>query len=486
MSKLLNKSHFIFLFLFVFATIWVLHLASIVTVAPMDNFEQLIWMRSLEWGYFKHPPITTWLMWVMVELVGWNQWATYLLGAICTMATVFFYWHLMLQIKGPRFAIVALCSALCITFFNSSLLIYNHNVPVALCIAITAWIWYRLSVKHSLVLWFFLGAISAIGLMSKYQYVLVIGTGLVWVIINQIWRSSLHRKGLLLAISTATLLLLPHLIWLIQTDVGPLHYARTVLAEPAPFIKRLQITFWWLMDCLFNRGLPTLALIIVLRYSLKLNKLLLQKNQLESADKFLFLWGIFPMLVMVIVGVGFSNFLPTRWSSPYLMWLIPPMMIVCGFSECQLQRINFSKVLVVTFLSIQTLLIWLSYETSSFGRFPPTSKQKVAFPNNKMATELMTQIKKITKCSVDIIQGPQNYSGSIAILFPNRPKVFVDGNLAINPWIKKDEVSQSVVLKLWSPQEASQSKNLLFNGWAWQINLPTQGYKQKACATSID
>ena len=39
MSKLLNKFIFVFLFLLISVMNWLMHLTSVVTVAPMDNFE---------------------------------------------------------------------------------------------------------------------------------------------------------------------------------------------------------------------------------------------------------------------------------------------------------------------------------------------------------------------------------------------------------------------------------------------------------------
>ncbi|WYX49397.1 hypothetical protein WJ977_19460 [Achromobacter xylosoxidans] len=69
----------------VFALAWLWLSNRIVLAPPTDNIEQLIWVRSLEWGYYKHPPLPTWLLWPVVRLLGWNAWATYVLGATCTL-----------------------------------------------------------------------------------------------------------------------------------------------------------------------------------------------------------------------------------------------------------------------------------------------------------------------------------------------------------------------------------------------------------------
>ena len=45
--------------LLVFALCWLLLLDRGALAPPTDNIEQLTWVRSLEWGYYKHPPLAT-------------------------------------------------------------------------------------------------------------------------------------------------------------------------------------------------------------------------------------------------------------------------------------------------------------------------------------------------------------------------------------------------------------------------------------------
>ena len=56
--------------LFLFSVVWLLQIDSSSLTAPKDNLEQLTWVHSLEWGYYKHPPLPTWLLSVPVHLFG--------------------------------------------------------------------------------------------------------------------------------------------------------------------------------------------------------------------------------------------------------------------------------------------------------------------------------------------------------------------------------------------------------------------------------
>ena len=53
-----------------------------------DSLEQFIWGQSLEWGYWKHPPITSWLMYFFIHTFGSSPIWTYVLSAILYSVTV--------------------------------------------------------------------------------------------------------------------------------------------------------------------------------------------------------------------------------------------------------------------------------------------------------------------------------------------------------------------------------------------------------------
>src|SRR4249920_2024958 len=118
--------------LLAFAFVWLLHLGQTSFAAPVDNIEQLVWVRSLEWGYYKHPPLPTWLLWLPVKIFGLTPWTTYVLGAALTLTALGLFWGFLARLRGQAYASVALAAAACITFYNGRLTYYNHNVVLLL------------------------------------------------------------------------------------------------------------------------------------------------------------------------------------------------------------------------------------------------------------------------------------------------------------------------------------------------------------------
>ena len=79
--------------LLVFGIVWLTHLACTSLSPPTDNIEQLTWVRSLELGYDKHPPLPTWLLWLPAKVFGATAWTSYLAGATCTLGTIALLWQ---------------------------------------------------------------------------------------------------------------------------------------------------------------------------------------------------------------------------------------------------------------------------------------------------------------------------------------------------------------------------------------------------------
>ena len=90
------------LVLLVFSVVWLLQIESTSLTAPKDNLEQLTWVHSLEWGYYKHPPLPTWLFSGPVNLLGLSARTSYLTGALFTLAGMFLLWQLLRELRGSR------------------------------------------------------------------------------------------------------------------------------------------------------------------------------------------------------------------------------------------------------------------------------------------------------------------------------------------------------------------------------------------------
>ena len=241
----------------VYGLVWVLLYALTTLSPPVDNVEQLVWLRSMEWGYFKHPPLPTWILGAVATVFDATPGLTYLLGALATLASLALYWHLLRGLRGARYATLGLLAAMGITLYCGRIYYYNHNVLLMLWVALTAWLSWRLAVRPSLGTWALLGLVAGLGMLTKYQFVLALAVVGLWWLRLQGWRQAAHRNGALLAALVAALVFAPHLYWLVSHEWMPLAYAKSsALGHDLRGTQRLLHGLQFALDWLLNRSLP--------------------------------------------------------------------------------------------------------------------------------------------------------------------------------------------------------------------------------------
>lgn len=175
-----------------FACVWLSLLDVSSLSAPLDNIEQLTWVRSFEWGYYKHPPLPTWLLWPVVKLFGLHAEVTYLLGACVTLVSLGLMTHWLSRMRGSRFALLSLLAALCITFYNGRLYYFNHNTVMFAFVVGSAWASWQAFRLRSLKWWALLGLMLGLGGLSKYQIaVAAVSVAVVW-LQQKAWRDAMH------------------------------------------------------------------------------------------------------------------------------------------------------------------------------------------------------------------------------------------------------------------------------------------------------
>ena len=481
----------------IFAALWLGLLGATSLTPPIDNIEQLTWVRSLEWGYYKHPPLPTWLLWPVVQLLGLRSIATYLLGAIITLSALGLAAHLLLLMRGPRFAATALLAMLCITFYNGRLYYYNHNTVLFLFVVGSAWATWQAFSRRSLGWWAVVGLMLGLGSLCKYQIVVAGASVAVLWVQQRAWRDPVHLAGAVLATGVGLLILLPHAVWLVQNDFLPIHYAvNSSLGANLAQQQRPALVSNWLVDLLFNRMLPAWLLLLFAlagrRAAAGGRPEALSETQSETRQDtrpdipapdhrfrhqrlsraLLLSFGGVPLVSLAAMGLVGGVHLQLQWGTAFAALLVPAVMALltdCGFVFSRQVLWRAFK----AFLVLQLLLLGLNALTSPLGPERWQSSHWCRFKSADLAQAIAEPARQSAGAPIQIIEGPANFAGALALEMPERPKVLIDGNLAFSPWLGRDSLLRCNRLQLSrsdGPHDASwQAAGPQFPDIHWRV-----------------
>ncbi len=458
-----------------FGAAWLSHFAGTSYGMHMDNAEQLVWVRSLEWGYFKHPPMVTWLLWPFVQILGLHGWITVLLGAVVTLSAIGIMVSIAYQAGGRDFAMIALLGSLCVSFYNSTLSYYNHNVVLMLWVALSALAMQRLLSERSLTWWAVLGTVAGLGMLTKYSFALVSipVAFLIWK--HALWRDGVHRRGFLLASLIAGVIVTPHLLWLIQHHFGPIDYAmNSSLAKHKNAMQRVHYAFFWSVDWLFARCLIAFVLI-----GLAMRKLVkptdeqrhqaLQSTEAKIARSIILLWGFVPFALMNLICLFAGSHLQRHWGTPFFVWTVPAVMLLLRLHRREAPNRQYWRYLGACFLILQIALMVWTYEKSPYGRFHESARSWRQFSVDAVAKVLAADARAELGGPIRMLVGPEFICGAIAMELEEKPKVLIDGRPEISPWISHADLQSGGKVWIWKAGEAPPGARPLPNGLSWSL-----------------
>lgn len=458
-SRLAAPSGFLVTFsLLIFGAIWLFHLASTSLSPPVDNIEQLNWVRSLQWGYYKHPPLPTWLLWFPVQLMGMTEWTVNLLGAAVTLAAIGLLWRLLKALRGPKYAALALLSVLCITYYNGRLNYYNHNVVLMLAVVVSAWCCWLAFEERRMRWWLALGVVLGLGALVKYQIAVTVISVLCFWLTQRGWRDPLHVRGLLIAALIALLIFTPHMLWLPANDFGPVMYAvNTSLGIHLDTGERLFNAANWLADQLLNRSLPALVLLGLCAYSVSRRKkqgravtTLTAPLNKPGSRALIFSWAVVPLMFMPAVGIVFGSDLQLQWGTAFVLFAVPVSMELMPREVWQ--RVSMTFALKV-FVALQAFLLLLSFVTSPLGLEVLKDDHWRTFKSKTFADEVAGPARARLGGAIRVVIGDGAIAGALALRLAERPLVLIDGHFRTSPWVPEDLVSRCGALEIIKAQQ---------------------------------
>jgi 4-amino-4-deoxy-L-arabinose transferase-like glycosyltransferase len=199
--------------------------------APGDMVEAYAWGQSLEWGYFKHPPLSAWISGLWFHLLPEGQFGYALLAALNAAVGLAGTAVLARRLLPPDWALLVVAAAAMTPAVTSLAMRFNANA-----VLVSTWPWATAMFvammqdgrrRDALLCGFF----AALAMLGKYYSGVMIVSWLGTALALPAWRRRLFTPLPWLAAATLTLCLWPHLNWLLAQTDGPIQYARSAAQE---------------------------------------------------------------------------------------------------------------------------------------------------------------------------------------------------------------------------------------------------------------
>lgn len=178
--------------------------------------EAYYWTWSLHpaAGYFDHPPLTAWILWVTTHLFGVNRLAIRILPILSGLILSWILYQLAKSLSRDRWA-----GFWAVVLLNGNILfaaggfLMTPDTPQVVLYALTLWAFIRGITENKKGFILLSGLFFGLGLLSKYPMVLLAPLIFLFLLLSDEHRQWLKRPVLWLSLFLAFLIFLPDILW---------------------------------------------------------------------------------------------------------------------------------------------------------------------------------------------------------------------------------------------------------------------------------
>ena len=418
-----------------------------------DNVESLVWSQYIEWGYFKHPPIATWIIHCFISIFGRSFWVTYLAGQLSVALMLLVVWRIGLSLTTPVRAASSVILTSLVIYYNVWGIVSNHNTLQLLPIALLLWVsllamrqplWWR---------WGLVGLMAAVCVLTKYS-------AMIWLAVLGLWMVSdrrMHRPkpwlGVALAALIALLAIAPHVDWLMREGYQTIKYLENQTKEHSSYISMLSRFLFSQL----GRITPVCIAFGILYWSLRreaLKQFLVKAPEPQAPNewRFICMMTFGPLILTLIAGVYMMN-LRANWGTTFF--------ILTGlFAIRWLPVIDEKKLMELVLkigLSINLLLaLWMAF-SNGFLVDVTDRTSRVNFP----ATEFANKVDQVWADSMGdqplkLVAGETWFAGVTSVKSKYHPVAYLYGRRARAPWVTEKMIHDCGVLLLVDRRETNK------------------------------
>jgi 4-amino-4-deoxy-L-arabinose transferase-like glycosyltransferase len=427
------------------AFVWSALPGLLLSAPHADNVEQLNWSHSFEWGYFKHPPLPTWLLRAAIELVGRSAFITYALALACVAVTLLIVWRCARLLLDRDAALVALLLTSADYYLMGRGSFLNHNTVMLPFVAASAWAVLRIAQGAGARAWLLLGLVQALGLLTKYQMAVFIAAAGVALLAAGVRRRPGFASGTALCAAATIVPLVPHAMWLLQHRFSTFQYASHSLLADLGIADRIRQLLSFAVQQVGRMAPALAALGAALAIDRARRKDRADDPAAPPADSSVRLerplWILALMPFAVVLGLClFAGVAPqNHWGATTT--LLMPLAAVVWLRKRRLPAVATAAIAVVgahAAAVIWNVVVWAA----------------APGPHHSFAAQALAALAEQhwnahAAGRIRVVIGPDWEAGSIALNLPSRPMVLTSGDRSQEPWVTDELIDRCGALVVW-------------------------------------
>ncbi len=443
----------LFVFLGIYLTTWTL-LATVLPLSmDLDSTEQVIWSQTWQWGYYKHPPMPSLLLYCLNHLFSGPSITLAVFAAQSgNVVALIYVWLLAKQLLPHRLAITAVLITSLIAYHNFRAVALNHNTVSLPFTAASLYYFYRaIHQPERLLMWSLLGIAGGLAMLTKYSAILILASFFVYVIWQRLWKNPLIIRGLFISILVFTVIFSPNIFWLIKHDWLPFTYLDRQLTASGGRLKLLGNFFanqgirWWY----------TLLAVWFLTWISPHNVTTVdESSDFHDDRRFLLTMQFTPLLLAMLPLLINGNALNSNWVSAFFLpaGILLVHVFFRHYDEAQLLK-NTSR--LVWLIQLVVLLVFFGGAVvypAMTGRNARTN-----YPSEQLANTVSMIWHEHQQQPLNIIIADNWLGGNALLHVRPEPTLLIDNNTVISPWVNRDDVASCGALVLTTIADKTSS-----------------------------
>src|SRR2546423_2437102 len=214
------------------ALLWSFAFSFTYKAPALDGADQFVWAFSLENGYWKHPPLPSWIFHALMQVFGPSVALSFVSTQVSVTLALLLTWRLGCEFMSPRRSLIAMALTSLVDYHTIGADSFNHNTALLPFQAAMVLAFYRASRGAQWRWWAIAGLMAGLATLVKYVALVPIAGVLVAFALDRAMYCRRQLLGLALAAFVFAIVLTPHALWLHHSDFLPFRYARSV-AQPA-------------------------------------------------------------------------------------------------------------------------------------------------------------------------------------------------------------------------------------------------------------